>query len=62
MQLPQTRLLQIRATGAAAIQINTGKGCHLDAAMVETALARLALADDSVLMVENCCMCDRKWC
>jgi hydrogenase nickel incorporation protein HypB len=44
---------RIRATGAPALQINTGKGCHLDAAMVETALGRLPLADDSVLMVEN---------
>jgi len=25
---------RIRATGARAIQINTGTGCHLDAAMV----------------------------
>ena len=44
---------RIRATGAPAIQINTGKGCHLDASMVETALARLKPADDSVLMIEN---------
>ena len=44
---------RIRATGAPAIQINTGKGCHLDAAMVETALDRLALREDSVLMIEN---------
>jgi len=44
---------RIRATGAPAIQINTGKGCHLDAAMVQTALGRLAPADDSVLMIEN---------
>jgi hydrogenase nickel incorporation protein HypB len=44
---------RIRATGAAALQINTGKGCHLDAAMVQTALQRMALADDSVLMIEN---------
>jgi hydrogenase nickel incorporation protein HypB len=44
---------RIRATGAPALQINTGKGCHLDAAMVETALGRLPLVDDSVLMVEN---------
>ncbi|MGZ5216711.1 MAG: hydrogenase nickel incorporation protein HypB [Caldimonas sp.] len=44
---------RIRATGAAAIQINTGKGCHLDAAMVETALARLAPADDSIVMIET---------
>ncbi len=44
---------RIRATGAPALQINTGKGCHLDAAMVETALARLAPAPDSLLMIEN---------
>jgi len=44
---------RIRATGAPAIQINTGKGCHLDAAMVQTALSRLAPAEDSVLMIEN---------
>jgi hydrogenase nickel incorporation protein HypB len=44
---------RIRATGAPAIQINTGKGCHLDAAMVETALSRLAPAAESVLMIEN---------
>jgi len=44
---------RIRATGAPAIQINTGKGCHLDARMIEIALGRLAAADDSVLMIEN---------
>jgi hydrogenase nickel incorporation protein HypB len=44
---------RIRATGAPALQINTGKGCHLDAAMVQAALPRLAPAEDSVLMIEN---------
>ncbi len=44
---------RIRATGAPALQINTGKGCHLDAAMVQAALPRLAPAQDSVLMIEN---------
>jgi hydrogenase nickel incorporation protein HypB len=44
---------RIRATGAPALQINTGKGCHLDAAMVQTALGRLAPAEESVLMIEN---------
>lgn len=44
---------RIRATGAPAIQVNTGKGCHLDAHMVGHALARLALPDSSVLMIEN---------
>src|SRR5512134_1482863 len=32
---------RIRATGAAAIQVNTGKGCHLDAQMVADAFAQL---------------------
>ncbi|MDP1653120.1 MAG: hydrogenase nickel incorporation protein HypB [Rhodocyclaceae bacterium] len=44
---------RIRATGAPAIQINTGKGCHLDAHMVGHALERLPLADNAVLMIEN---------
>ncbi|MFN9032004.1 MAG: hydrogenase nickel incorporation protein HypB [Betaproteobacteria bacterium] len=44
---------RIRATGARAIQINTGKGCHLDASMVEHALLHLAPAQDSVLFIEN---------
>jgi hydrogenase nickel incorporation protein HypB len=34
---------RIRASGAPAIQINTGKGCHLDAPMVAQAFARLDL-------------------
>ena len=44
---------RIRATGAPAVQINTGKGCHLDASMVERALERLQPDEDSVLMIEN---------
>jgi hydrogenase nickel incorporation protein HypB len=44
---------RIRATGVPALQVNTGKGCHLDAHMVETALGRLAPPDDSVLFIEN---------
>ncbi len=44
---------RIRATGAPAIQINTGKGCHLDAHMVGRALEKLALSDHSVLFIEN---------
>lgn len=34
---------RIRATGAPAIQVNTGKGCHLDAPMVAAAFARLPM-------------------
>lgn len=44
---------RIRATGAPAIQINTGKGCHLDAHMVGHAMERLALGTGSVLFIEN---------
>jgi len=32
---------RIRATGAPAIQVNTGKGCHLDAPMVQRAYGQL---------------------
>jgi len=44
---------RIRATGAPALQINTGKGCHLDARMVGRALERLAPPEGSVLLIEN---------
>ncbi|MBL0141084.1 MAG: hydrogenase nickel incorporation protein HypB [Betaproteobacteria bacterium] len=44
---------RIRATGAKAVQVNTGKGCHLDAHMVGHALGHLDPADDSVTMIEN---------
>lgn len=32
---------RIRATGVAAVQVNTGRGCHLDAQMVSQAFASL---------------------
>ncbi|MCW8917386.1 MAG: hydrogenase nickel incorporation protein HypB [Gammaproteobacteria bacterium] len=44
---------RIRATGAPAVQVNTGKGCHLDAHMVGHALERLAPAEGSLLFIEN---------
>jgi hydrogenase nickel incorporation protein HypB len=44
---------RIRATGARALQINTGKGCHLDGHMVGHAIDTLAPAEDSLLFVEN---------
>lgn len=44
---------RIRQTGAPAHQINTGKGCHLDAEMVRHAVAHLKPADGSVLFIEN---------
>lgn len=44
---------RIRATGAPALQINTGKGCHLDSHMVAKALAQLAPQRESYLFIEN---------
>jgi hydrogenase nickel incorporation protein HypB len=44
---------RIRATGAKAIQVNTGKGCHLDAHMVGHALDHLDPPRGAVLMIEN---------
>jgi hydrogenase nickel incorporation protein HypB len=44
---------RIRATGAPAIQINTGKGCHLDADLVRTAMARLGVPANGILFIEN---------
>jgi hydrogenase nickel incorporation protein HypB len=44
---------RIRATGVRAVQINTGKGCHLDAHQVGHALEHLPLPPGGVLFVEN---------
>ncbi|MHB8210419.1 MAG: hydrogenase nickel incorporation protein HypB [Acidithiobacillus sp.] len=44
---------RIRATGVAALQINTGKGCHLDAHTVGHALEQLQPAAGGVLFIEN---------
>lgn len=44
---------RIRATGAPAIQVNTGKGCHLDAPMVAAAFERLPHAEAGLLFIEN---------
>jgi len=44
---------RIRATGVPALQINTGKGCHLDGHMVGHAMQRLQPADDSLFLIEN---------
>ena len=44
---------RIRETGVPAIQVNTGKGCHLDAKMIADALVKLKPQADSVLFIEN---------
>ena len=44
---------RVRDAGARAVQINTGKGCHLDAHMVAHALDALGLPDHGLLFIEN---------
>lgn len=44
---------RIHATGTKVVQINTGKGCHLDAHMVLHAVQGMKPKDDSVLFIEN---------
>ncbi|MGE5442350.1 MAG: hydrogenase nickel incorporation protein HypB, partial [Bacteroidota bacterium] len=44
---------RIRATGVPAVQINTGRGCHLDARMVGDALPVLEPRQGSVVFIEN---------
>jgi hydrogenase nickel incorporation protein HypB len=44
---------RIRATGVEAVQINTGRGCHLDAHMVGHALDDLPLLSGGVVFIEN---------
>ena len=44
---------RIRAAGAPALQVNTGKGCHLDGHMVGHAMDELRIKPASVLFIEN---------
>ncbi len=44
---------RIRATGIPALQINTGKGCHLDAHGIGHAIKELQPKDNSLLAIEN---------
>jgi hydrogenase nickel incorporation protein HypB len=44
---------RIRAAGAPAVQVNTGTGCHLDAAMVARALDELDPPAGAVVLIEN---------
>lgn len=44
---------RIRETGVPAIQVNTGKGCHLDAHMVGHALDNLTAFQGGILFIEN---------
>jgi hydrogenase nickel incorporation protein HypB len=44
---------RIHSAGAPVVQINTGNGCHLDADMINKAVKKLEVADNSVLVIEN---------
>lgn len=44
---------RIRTTGVQAVQVNTGKGCHLDAHMIGHALEKLQPQHGSLLFIEN---------
>ncbi len=44
---------RIDALNIPVIQINTGKGCHLESDMVYEAIKKLNMKDNSILMIEN---------
>jgi hydrogenase nickel incorporation protein HypB len=44
---------RIHATATQVVQINTGKGCHLDAHMVLHAIQGMKLQDHTILFIEN---------
>jgi hydrogenase nickel incorporation protein HypB len=44
---------RIEKSGAPAIQINTGSGCHLDAKMIHVALKKMEPDNHSILFIEN---------
>jgi hydrogenase nickel incorporation protein HypB len=44
---------RIAALDIPVMQINTGKGCHLESDMVYDAVKQLNIKDDSILMIEN---------
>lgn len=44
---------RIDALNIPVVQINTGKGCHLESDMVYNAVKKLDIKNDSILMIEN---------
>ena len=44
---------RIQKTATPVIQVNTGMGCHLDAAMVAKAMKELPVEENSILFIEN---------
>lgn len=52
-QATELDAVRIRATGVPAVQVNTGKGCHLDAAMIARTLDDGVAPAGGVLFIEN---------
>lgn len=44
---------RIGKAGAPVIQVNTGNGCHLDADMINKAVKKLNIEDNSLVFIEN---------
>lgn len=44
---------RIGKAGAPVIQVNTGNGCHLDADMINKAVKKLSIEDNSLVFIEN---------
>lgn len=44
---------RIEATGTPVVQVNTGNGCHLDSAMINRAVKKLEIKENSLLFIEN---------
>ena len=44
---------RIGNAGAPVIQVNTGNGCHLDADMINKAVKKLKIEDNSLVFIEN---------
>jgi len=44
---------RIQNAGAPVIQVNTGNGCHLDSSMINKALKKMELKNNSFLFIEN---------
>ena len=44
---------RISAGGTPVIQVNTGKGCHLEASMINQAIRQMEPAENSIVFIEN---------
>jgi len=44
---------RIGKAGAPVVQVNTGNGCHLDAQMINSAVKKLEVQENALLIIEN---------